>query len=415
MSDLDFAELGELLAAEARQPSFGSIRDRRRRRTQRWAVAAATLAVVATLGGVAATGAGRSRGAGPAGPPGPVTVPPVGVMSVQASPSGTLYAVVQRCVADCSAAAPPVEYSLLRSTDLGKAWTTVGPLDALGPALSSSPFGAGPGGLLVVSDSVMWRFGDETARSSVDGGRTWRLQSIGTIDGSSSLGVSGGTVWLGQNGQVTVADGGGPFTPTAAQPPGDGPLTVSAISAGRVVVERGSGHSSGSGHWYVTSDLGAHWAQFGDPCAGTSHPGTPAVYLSATPDGGLWAVCMPDGAGQSGVELATSLDGGVTWQPHAAGPGGDDVLPMSRTVAWRGGTDSDIYRTTDRGAHWNDVAAVGPAQRDGAPQDTTAFYVATAVDADTALYINQSPGMPAALIHLTRDGGHTWTTHPVRL
>jgi len=415
MSDLDFAGLGEQLAADAYQPSFGSIRDRRRRRTQRWAVGAATLAVVVTLGSVAATGAGRGRGDRPAGPPGPVAPPPVGVMSVRASPSGTLYAVVQRCVADCSAAAPPVEYSLLRSTDLGTVWTTVGPLDALGPALSSGPFGGGPGSLIVVSDSVMWRFGDDAARSSVDGGRTWRPSTVGTIDGGSSLGVAGGIVWLSQNGQVTVAGGGDAFTPTAAQPPGDGPLSLSAISADRVVVERAGGHTSGSGRWYVTSDRGADWAPFGDPCAGTTHPGTSGAYLSATPDGGLWAVCMPDGAGQTGVDVATSLDGGVTWQPHAAGPGGDDLLPMSTTVAWRGGTDSDIYRTTDRGAHWIDVAPVGQFQRDGAPQDTKAFFVATAVDADTALYVNHSPGMPAALIHLTRDGGHTWTTHPVRL
>src|SRR2546430_1926060 len=145
MSDLDFAELGELLAADADQPSFGSIRDRRRRRSQRWAVGAAMLAGVVTLGGVAATGPGPARGGRPAVPPSPAVAPPVGVMSVRASPSGTLYAVVQRCVADCSAAAPPVEYSLLRSTDLGAVWTTVGPLDALGPALSSGPFGGGPG------------------------------------------------------------------------------------------------------------------------------------------------------------------------------------------------------------------------------------------------------------------------------
>src|SRR5438067_12113987 len=100
MSDLDFAGLGEQLAAEARQPSFGSIRDRRRRRTRRWAVGAAAVAVVVTLGSVAATGTGRGRGAGPAGPLDPVTAPPVGLMSVRASPSGALFAVVQRCVAD---------------------------------------------------------------------------------------------------------------------------------------------------------------------------------------------------------------------------------------------------------------------------------------------------------------------------
>src|SRR5581483_10358755 len=93
MSDLDFAGLGERLAAEARQPSFASIRDRRRRRTRRWVAGTATAAVVATLGGVAATGAGHGRGAGPAGPAGPVTAPPVGLMAVRASPSGALYAV----------------------------------------------------------------------------------------------------------------------------------------------------------------------------------------------------------------------------------------------------------------------------------------------------------------------------------
>jgi photosystem II stability/assembly factor-like uncharacterized protein len=140
-----------------------------------------------------------------------------------------------------------------------------------------------------------------------------------------------------------------------------------------------------------------------NPCAGTHHIRPWQATAAPAPDGSLWLVCagQPD-TGQMPMDLVVSVDSGQTWSPRGTlehGGYGRTLYPMSRTVAWRTGDQSDLYRTTD-GTHWTDVLTSG---------DHRVQYV-TPVDATTAVYARLDPGAPTR-IYLTRDGGHTWTYH----
>ena len=164
---------------------------------------------------------------------------------------------------------------------------------------------------------------------------------------------------------------------------------------------RESGDDKG---WYRTDDRGAHWAAATDPCAQLSHPNVTDANMSAGRDGGLWAVCFVADGASPGWQIATSGDGGNTWQPHPGdAPGGDDVSPVSATVAWRTGNGADVYRTTDSGAHWTDVATI--------PRGAS-IQGGFVLNANTALYVLSEPGGDVVTLHLTTDGGSTWTTLP---
>src|SRR6185369_8912638 len=134
--------------------------------------------------------------------------------------------------------------------------------------------------------------------------------------------------------------------------------SLAVLSADSAIALRAQGTDT---RWYRTDDHGAHWSAATDPCAGLSHPNVAGAYLAAGRAGGVWAVCFVAGGHAPGWQLATSADAGHTWQPHPGGaPGGDDINPVSATTAWRTGNSADVYRTTDAGAHWTDVAHLPP-------------------------------------------------------
>lgn len=73
------------------------------------------------------------------------------------------------------------------------------------------------------------------------------------------------------------------------------------------------------------------------------------------------------------------------------------------STGWRTGGGADVYRTTDSGAHWTDVAHLPPG---------ASLQGRFVRDADTALYVLAQPGTDHVTLHLTTDGGATWTTLP---
>ncbi len=68
-------------------------------------------------------------------------------------------------------------------------------------------------------------------------------------------------------------------------------------------------------------------------------------------------------------------------------------------VAWVGGSDGSVFRTTDGGQSWDDVS---PAGTDG-----LLFRDVEATDADNASVLAIGPAQ-ASRIYTTTDGGHSW-------
>jgi photosystem II stability/assembly factor-like uncharacterized protein len=380
--------------SEVNWPEAVEVRTRGDRRTRRWVAAAAAVSVAIALTGTVFLGGDR-RTSMPAGPGGTTRLP---LDAIASAPSGTIFAITHTCgTGECSLSGSPRHYSLLRSSDLARSWTMVASLNGL--AGGNDPVL----GLAVADDHVLWIADGTHYRGSVDGGKHWSIWDLGADPtGSKGGGLAGSTLWLAYHGQVLRAADGGQPVPTSAQPPGSGQIdSVAAVSSDSAIALRGQGSRRG---WYRTVDRGARWSAATDPCAGLSHPNVADAYLDASSDGGLWAVCFVAGGRAPGWQIATSADGGHTWQPHpGAAPGGDDVYPVSATVAWRTGGGGDVYRTTDSGAHWTDVGHLPPG---------TSLQGGFVRDADTALYVLPEPGTDHVTLHLTTDGGGTWTTLP---
>jgi hypothetical protein len=368
-----------------------------RRTTRRWVAAAAAVSVaIAVTGGAIVTG--DRRNTTPADP-GPTRQSPLD--AIASAPSGTIFAITHTCgTSECSASAPQRQYTLLRSIDLARSWTTIASLDGVAGGTDIVLE------LAVADDDMLWIANGTRIMGSVDGGQHWSSWNLGADPTQSKGGgLAGTTLWLAHHGQVLRATDGGRPAPTSGQPPGSGQIdSVAAVSADSSIALRAQGTRKG---WYRTDDRGAHWSVATDPCAGLSHPNVTGAYLTAGHDGGLWAVCFVAGGRAPGWQIATSADGGHSWQPHPGdAPGGDDVQAVSATVAWRTGNGADVYRTTDSGAHWTDVADLPPG---------ASLQGGFVRDADTALYVLPKPGTDHVTLHLTTDGGTTWTTLPFGL
>jgi hypothetical protein len=330
-----------------------------------------------------------SAAANPAANPGQV-------ISLAATSSGTLYAEVERCVANCNATDSTqyrYRYTLTRSDNGGATWATVAQLPDLSPSAlqpSSSLYPVGADGLWLDSGSDLgW---------SGDGGRTWRHWRLdgANIHGSDAL--AGGVLWLSRDANLYSANAAnGPIKVPAPVNAPDVIQQVVATSADHAIVLAGNPDTSQYA-WYETSDRGAHWTRWADPCAATPYPSGEWTSLAIAPDGALWMVCGSEpGAGNQAKRLMLSTDGGRTWQQRGqleVGGYGTGVFAYSASVAWRTGGRADIFRTTD-GRHWHDVAG---------PLDGLAVQFAP-IDQDSAAYTD------GTLIHVTHDGGTTWSSH----
>lgn len=196
------------------------------------------------------------------------------------------------------------------------------------------------------------------------------------------------------------------------------------------------------GTTYRTTDEGQNWKAISFPVNGTiSTPLSDSAPYAGTPIQAqgtrLYALlsCGPSCVGPGG-RLVASADGGVTW--HAAdgrglGAGVCDfaALPDSQTVfvaVSNGSCDvlnspqPSLYRSNNAGTSWVDVGTLpkGGAKAQSAVQGMAAMTVG----GKTLLVVNLpvvtwqphiiGVAQTADEFHVSSDGGHTWTTSPLK-
>ena len=323
------------------------------------------------------------------------------------APSGRLYA----ATASCPHAAPGC-VAVLRSDDLGVTWQMV----ARPPLTGGGRLGTDVH-VMLGSDTALWfTYGDGGVLGSSDGGRTWH--SWDQVDQGE---VAGGTAWLYATGmpRVFTATGGGQPVPTAAQPSGiNAVVAVTPVDADTAYVA-GVQRNDPTLLLFRTTDRGRRWDRLPTAtCSARGMDGLALVTVSAGPGDRLWGLCAgaPPGEATEPVVAVTSTDHGQTWQ--ATAPAGtairgsfftypEVVYPHSSAVAWYP-AGQRLYRSRDGGAHWSPAGTL-----DGDGQLTSMALSGS----DVAVYATLRPVLPppdpAVLLHVTTDGGRTWTTHPL--
>ncbi len=403
MPEPSFTALAERLAGQVRQPDFALLRARRRRRSQRHAVAGVTaLAVLVVLGGALVT-----RRPSPAPPL--VTLPSATTM-YRATPTffgsaplvrdGAVYAIVaeDHRVPGSTGLDSSVSWRLVRSTDLGARWTTVSDLTWVSGRTAPYLYGGWAG---------LWVYdpGSQLIGFAADG-QNFRARSVASIFGNASgpgelsflSSPDGAVVWGRRDGRLARLDG-----PTGQARLADLPSRTAAtlyvpLDGDRLLLR---GQQAGpEAAWYLTVD-GAHsWLPVGDPCAGTSHPATEREWASVG-GGAVWFGCGPPGnTSGRGVDFVSGTDG-RTWQSRGTDPAiaATKVFPLSPTVAWRLGGYGTVYRTTD-GRSWQSAGIPGVP--------TVRGLLCAVVDPASAVCLEDVQVTPAAL-HSTTDGGAHWT------
>lgn len=245
----------------------------------------------------------------------------------------------------------------------------------------ATPFVGGDLHTVAAVGEALYVGGHTAVAVSTDGGRTWR--DVPSLAGADAMGwaVADGAVLVGGHpGLFRSADGGDTFE--AVTGPSAVP-DVHAIDAAGSTVYAASPQTG----VLVSSDAGRTW-QVRSAGAGRSFMGTILVDPE-NPD----HLVAPDMAGG----LATSADGGVTWEP-LGGPMG------AMAAAWKPTDPTEIIavgmgdasRTTDAGATWQPLDLPTGTSAVGFSDDGTTVY-AGALDGERVR------------VYRSVDGGQTWS------
>ncbi len=230
---------------------------------------------------------------------------------------------------------------------------------------------------------------------SADGGRTWRPARseprafAAGYGGRTQQGAAQGQSWL-----VRTGASSGYVASLLAEPP---------ASAGI------------AGLWF-TSDGGLSWSRRPTPCTGF------AAALSVAPDGVLFAACGGDpGAGQQGMTVERSANGGRSWKAEASCGIGACPYPLgngylgsidavSASTLYLVGNRSGLLMSGDGGARWRLVGAVTA----GSDAGTSQVIFLNRFDGLVVGVDNAPPYPEQPSIWRTSDAGRRWTAvHPV--
>lgn len=228
-----------------------------------------------------------------------------------------------------------------------------------------------------------YAYGATSLWLTTNGGHTWTQKSS---DATATLEIAHGTVV-----RVTPADSGCPpgcnyvieaaavgsttwHTLAAPKLIGDGAAV--ALEGSNIYVA-GFGHTAGGAadaHTQMirSTDGGAHWATFADPC-GVSPSGNEAdaTAITAAPGGALAVGCTPRAPGEAAF-VVLSADAGATFGPHRGGllpavpAGGERIENIAAATGQRlavlvSGENLSIAVSNDAGGDWTVTHTDTPA------------------------------------------------------
>jgi hypothetical protein len=175
---------------------------------------------------------------------------------------------------------------------------------------------------------------------------------------------------------------------------------------------RHSVYNTANGEVWKSTDSGVSWAKIN----GASLPATLRLLkVKAHPTSAsiVWTLAGDDLFVASLNQLWKSVDGGVTWTQLAAGVTGDIIdfvmHPADTTIAYLsaredlgGGTwQMRVYKTTDSGSNWSELASASAIDRGGA-MFVSAAGVVSAVD------VERYPTSSKSGVWTSADAGTTW-------
>jgi len=164
---------------------------------------------------------------------------------------------------------------------------------------------------------------------------------------------------------------------------------------------------------FVSHDLGWSWSQIAMPGAvldlsfSPTDPRVMTAALEATP--GDCGVC-PDTPNR----LARSMDGGFTWVPFAEETSGVDyfavaVDPRDPSILYLG-SSSSIWKTTDDGAHWQDIT---PAATESPFRDLALIDQNVLAGGDAGLFKSHDGGIHWRHVEGSPEGIRHFAPHPI--
>jgi photosystem II stability/assembly factor-like uncharacterized protein len=211
---------------------------------------------------------------------------------------------------------------------------------------------------------------------SGDGGRTWSRLPVRDDAMSTSAATDGSIVVAGHEVFVASRDGGATWSPISGDLPS---LDIHGFTRDPSDPARMWAYLATGGLW-ESMDFGAHWTRVREDNV---------LFPFAVAAGGSTRLFGVDVNG-----LATSDDGGRSWQPLSMPP----TFPMTAftgtpdgAVLYAGSPDG-LAKSVDGGRSWANTAFVG-----------SAFAVATAGDGDVVAVVSQDTDY-----YRSDDGGATW-------
>ncbi|MDQ6613232.1 MAG: hypothetical protein M3083_00305 [Actinomycetota bacterium] len=266
-----------------------------------------------------------------------------------------------------------------------------------------------------------YAFGDSSLWLTTNGGHTWTQRSA---DATDALEVTHGLVVRvthpevgcppGCPYRVQAAPAGSTSWQTLPAPAISGYGATLAVEGANLYVAA-FGHTAGGAQdahtqFLRSTDNGAHWSAFADPC-GVTPSGREAdtTAVSAAPGGYLAVGCTPRATGEAGF-VVLSADAGATFGPHrgnlltAVPANGEQVPRIAAATGSRlavlvsSDTGLAITVTNDAGADWTTTHTEStPSTRQGS------FYLGFQDDTTGRAVLNPR------MVLTTTDGGGHWT------
>jgi photosystem II stability/assembly factor-like uncharacterized protein len=280
------------------------------------------------------------------------------------------------------------EAGLFRTSDAGATW---------------QPLGRGanaPDGVVVTDPrnaNTVYGIGSDGVVKSLDGGRTWAEADKGVVSTSiPSLALAPGSanvLYAGSYGKIFKSTDGG-RTWQAERGLGTSDIDTLAFDPANSHILYAA--ASWNGGLFKSIDAGAHWYRVRTPFPSRG------VHALAIDPGDSRTIYVADcGGACSGGTLQKTVNGGSTWQAVTGVPYAVQTIaidPQHTSTVFAGTTRGDVFRSTDAGRTWRQVA-VPPTL----PQSHQYAIVAFAIDHDTVYAGRRTGG-----VIKSADGGATW-------